>query len=46
MTEDPVREEARGTFPSREFDCETVIKFGKHKGKSVELMKNRGQVGL
>ena len=40
MTEDPVREEARGTFPSREFDCETVIKFGKHKGKTCQQIYN------
>ena len=40
MTENPVREEARGTFPSREFDCETVIKFGKHKGKTCQQIYN------
>ena len=41
MTEDPVREEAQGTFPSREFDCETVINFGKkHRGKTCQQIYN------
>ena len=33
------------TYPPREFDCETVIKFGKHVNKTCRQIFDEGEGG-